>query len=62
MIAMNGISYGTTKSGMSCFFAASRSGPGTSGWSKPMPNPSAATSCLASRATYERCFAAVSRL
>ena len=51
MIAMNGISYGTSNSGSPCLVAASRIAFGIRLWSKPIPNPSPASPSAASSST-----------
>jgi hypothetical protein len=51
VIATNGISYGTARTGKASLFASSTIGAGTSGKPKPTPNPSPASPCLASRFT-----------
>ena len=58
VIAMNGISYGTSNTGMPRSSASSTSAFGSRLCSKPVPTPSPATSCSASRATKRRCRAA----
>ena len=59
-MAMNGIEYGTSNSGSSCFWASETKGRGSVEWPKPVPNPSPAQPCAASRLTKARWAGAVS--
>src|SRR4051794_32490716 len=60
VIAMNGSAYGTSNTGNDCARASSSSASGIVSWSKPVPNPSPATWCDASRSTSPRCASGVS--
>ena len=51
MIAMNGISYGTSNSGSSCAAAASTIAFGIRLWSNPVPKPSPARPVALSSST-----------
>ena len=57
VIAMNGVSYGTSKSGKPSSSAASRRPGGVSACAKPTPRPRPARSWPASRSTKARCAA-----
>ena len=57
VMAMNGSSYGTSKSAKPCSSAAARSASGACSCEKPMPTPSPLSPWRTSRARYSRCCA-----